>query len=148
MALLVVWHPARVAVQAMVLLPALFPSAPFDPLGMLTAAPIREEYQYPYAGGTVEAYLFHPANAGRHGAMILLLGAGDLPRSDVAVHFADALARLGVVILVPESSGMFAERLTFDEVDAVRASLNLLARPAERRPATASACSACPPRAA
>ena len=37
--------------------------------------------------------------------MILLLGAGDLPRSDLAVHFAEALARLGVVVLVPESSG-------------------------------------------
>ena len=59
--------------------------------------------------------------------MMLLLGAGDLPRSDVAVHFADGLARLGIVTLVPESSGMLAERLTFDEVDAVRVSLDLLA---------------------
>ena len=115
------------AVQALLLLPALFPSAPFDPLGLLTAAPIREQYAYPYAGGTVEADLYRPTGGGRHGAMMLLLGAGDLPRSDVAVHFADGLARLGIVVLVPESSGMLAERLTFDEVDAVRASLDLLA---------------------
>src|ERR1700738_2327493 len=58
--------------------------------------------------------------------MMLLLGAGDLPRSDVAVHFATELARLGILTLVPESSGMLAERLTFDDVDAVRVSLNLL----------------------
>jgi hypothetical protein len=51
-----------------------------------------------------------------------------LPRSDLALRFADALARLGVVTLVPESSGMLAERLTFDEVDALRASLDALAR--------------------
>src|SRR5439155_4549791 len=44
----------------------------------------------------------------------------------LAVHFAEALARLGVVTLLPESSGMLAERLTFDEVDAVRASVDLL----------------------
>jgi hypothetical protein len=122
-----VWHPARVAVQTLLLLPALFPSAPFDPLGLITAAPGHEEFAYPYAGGTVEAYLERPAGGGRHGAMMLLLGAGDLPRSDVAVHFADGLARLGIVTLVPESSGMLAERLRFDEVDAVRTSLDVLA---------------------
>lgn len=120
------WHPARVAVQTLLLLPALFPSAPVDPLAMVTAPPVREMRSYPYAAGRVEASLFHASGSGQHGAIILLLGAGDLPRSDLAVHFAEALARLGVVTLLPESSGMLAERLTFDEVDAVRASLNLL----------------------
>jgi acetyl esterase/lipase len=121
-----VWHPARVAVQTLLLLPALFPSAPFDPESLVTSTPVREELSYVYAGGHVEASLFHPSGTGRHAALILLLGAGDLPRSDLAMHFADALARLGVVTLVPESSGMLAERLTFDEVDAVRTSLNAL----------------------
>src|SRR6266852_351075 len=77
---LAVWHPARVAVQALLLLPALFPSAPFDPLSWVTAAPLREARTYTYTGGTVDASLFHPAGGGRHGAMILLLGAGDLTR--------------------------------------------------------------------
>jgi acetyl esterase/lipase len=49
-----------------------------------------------------------------------------LPRSDLAVRFADALARLGVVVMLPESSGLQAERLTFDEVDALRQSLHTL----------------------
>jgi dienelactone hydrolase len=126
-----VWHPARVAVQTVVLLPALFPSAPFDPLSLVTAPPVHDELTYPYAAGRIEATLFHPSTAAHHGALILLLGAGDLPRSDLAVHFAEALARLGVVVLVPESSGMLAERLTFDEVDAVRTSLDVLARQAD-----------------
>jgi dienelactone hydrolase len=120
------WHPARVAVQTLLLLPALFPSAPVDPLALVTATPVREVRSYRYTAGRVEASLFHASGSGQHGAIILLLGAGDLPRSDLAVHFAEALARLGVVTLVPESSGMLAERLTFDEVDAVRASLDLL----------------------
>jgi dienelactone hydrolase len=121
-----VWHPSRVAVQTLLLLPALFPSAPLDPLSLVTAPPVEHDQAYAYAAGTVEAQLFQPAGAGRHGAMILMLGAGDLPRSALAVHFAEALARLGVVTLIPESSGLLAERLTFDEVDAVRTSLNLL----------------------
>src|ERR1700674_3442933 len=129
-----VWHPARVAVQTLLLLPALFPSAPIDPLGLVTAPPSREERMYPYVAGTVDAELFQPAGGGRHGAMILMLGAGDLPRSDLAVHFADGLARLGVVVLVPETSGMLAERLIFDEVDAVRASLDVLAAQADVDP--------------
>jgi hypothetical protein len=124
-AMLGVWHPARVAAQALVLLPALFPSAPVDPLA-LTAAPVREMRTSAYAAGTVDSLIFHPASGGRHGAIMLLLGAGDLPRSDLAIHFAEALARLGVVTMLPESSGMLAERLTFDEVDAIRVSLDTL----------------------
>jgi hypothetical protein len=120
------WHPARVAVQTLLLLPALFPAAPFDPLSLVTSAPSKEQRTYTYAAGTVDADLFHPAGGGRHGAIVLLLGAGDLPRSDLAIHFAEGLTRLGVVTLVPESSGMLTERLTFDEVDAVRTSLDLL----------------------
>src|SRR6266567_1367488 len=73
------WHPARVAVQTLLLLPALFPSAPVDPLGLVTPTPVREERSYPYATGRVEASLFHPAGTGQLGAIILLLGAGDLP---------------------------------------------------------------------
>jgi dienelactone hydrolase len=122
-----VWHPARVAVQTLLLLPALFPSAPLDPLSLVTATPSEHDSTYSYAAGTVDAQLFQPAGGGRHGAMILMLGAGDLPRGALAVHFAEALARLGVVALIPESSGLLAERMTFDEVDAVRTSLNLLA---------------------
>jgi hypothetical protein len=125
-AIFALWLPARTVISTLVLLPALFPSAPFDPLSLLTAAPSREQHAYKYAAGTVDADLYVPAGGGRHGAIVLLLGAGDLPRSDLAVHFADALARLGVVTLVPESSGMLAERLTFDEVDAIRTSLDLL----------------------
>jgi acetyl esterase/lipase len=120
------WHPARVASQALVLLPALFPNAAFDPLEMATARPTRTEHNFSYAGGTIQADVYHPSDGGQHGAMILLLGAGDLPRSDLAVHFAEALARLGVVVMLPNSSGLLAERLTFDEIDGLRASHKVL----------------------
>jgi dienelactone hydrolase len=129
---LALWRPARVAVQALLLLPALFPSAPVDPLALVTPQPSHEQQTLTYADGTgtVDTQLYAPPGGGRHGAVVLLLGAGDLPRSDLAVRFAEALARLGVVVSVPESSGMLAERMSFDEVDAIRASVNALrARP-------------------
>jgi hypothetical protein len=125
-AILALWHPARVAVQALMLLPALFPSAPLEPLTLLTQPPTREQVEYTYAAGTVDADVFAPRGGGRHGAIVLLLGAGDLPRSDLAIHFADALARLGIVTMLPESSGMLAERLTYDEIDAIRVSVTAL----------------------
>jgi hypothetical protein len=121
---LAAWHPARVAAQTLLLLPALFPTAPLDPLAMVTPEPVQEQQTFSYLGGTVDMQFFAPAAGGQHPAVVLLLGAGDLPRSDLAVHFAEALARLGVVVAVPESSGMLAEHLSFDEVDAIRASVN------------------------
>ena len=129
-----VWHPSRVAVQTVLLLPALFPSAPVEPLNLFTGIPTRAHETFSYSAGTVEADVFSPASGGRHSAVILMLGAGDLPRSDLAVHFADALARLGAVTMLPESTGMLSEHLTFDEVDAIRASLDALDRRAEVDP--------------
>lgn len=124
---LVAWHPARVAVQTLLLLPAMFPGAPVDPLGWFTPEPATESASGTYAAGTVATQIIAPSSAGKHSAVVLLLGAGDLPRSDVAVHFAQALARLGIVVSLPEPSGMLAEHLTFDEVDAIRVSVNQLA---------------------
>ncbi len=121
------WHPARVAAQALVLLPALFPSAPIDPLVLATDRPIHTERNFTYAAGSIQADIYHPTDGERHGAIILSLGAGDLPRSDLAVRFAEAMARLGVVVMLPNSTGMLAERLTFDEVDGLRASYQVLA---------------------
>jgi dienelactone hydrolase len=120
------WHPARVAVQTLVLLPALFPGAPIDPLSAVTATPEQQHEVATYSAGTVDTELFVPAQGGRHPAVMLLLGAGDLPRSDLAVQFATALARLGILVSVPESSGMLAEHLTFDEVEAIGVSLKAL----------------------
>ena len=123
------WHPARVALQTLLLLPALFPTAPFDPLARFVGEPVAEHQSATYAAGTIETQVFVPPTSGRHPAVVLLLGAGDLPRSDVAVHFAEDLARLGILVSLPEPSGMLAEHLSFDEVDAVRVSVDdLLAR--------------------
>jgi hypothetical protein len=121
-----VWHPARVAAQALVLLPALFPNAPVDLLVSFTPKPTSSEHRFPYSAGTVEATIYHPSESGRHGAIILILGAGDLPRSDLAVRFAEALARLGVVVMLPNSTGLMEERLTFAEIEALRGTFDLL----------------------
>ena len=141
------WHPARVAAQALVLLPALFPNAPVDPLGLVTEPPTRTEHPFLTPRAPSRRISITRATTNRTARCILLLGAGDLPRAEVAVHFAEALARLGVVVMMPNTQGMLEEKLTFDEVDAVRASVNLLRQQPDVDP-RASACSGCPLRAA
>ena len=113
------WEPSRVAVGALLLLPDVFPSAPLDPLGSLTPAPRRTEYDFAYPGGTVNARVFHPAGGDWHGGVMLLLGVGELPRDDLAIRFAEALARLGVVVMLPESTGLLHEHVNQDEIDAL-----------------------------
>jgi hypothetical protein len=121
-----VWHPSRVGVQALLLLPDIFPAAPVDPLGWLASEPKRTEHAFQYAAGTIQADIFHPASGGRHGAVVLLPGVGEMPRIDLALRFAEALARSGVVVMLPQSTGLLAERLTFDEVDGLRRCFDLL----------------------
>ena len=60
---LVLWHPARVAVQTLLLLPALFPSAPIDPLSLVTAAPTATSRRLPVRGRHGRGELFGPPAA-------------------------------------------------------------------------------------
>ena len=119
-------QPSRVAVQTLFLLPSMFPEPPVDPLVWLSAPPTRSDSSFGYAAGVIQASVFHPAAPGRHGGIVLLLGIGDLPRSDLGVRFAEGLARTGIVVMLPESTGLLAERLTFDEVDGLITSYDVL----------------------
>jgi hypothetical protein len=122
---IVAWHPARVAVQSALLLPAVFPGAPIDPLAF-NVPPTHDSAMLTYAAGTIQVDLFRPATGGRHGAIVLSLGAGDLPRIDVAFHFAEELARSGVIVMIPQSEGFLNERLTYAEVDGIRSEVAFL----------------------
>ena len=100
-AALLSWHAAKVAVQTILLLPALFPSPPLDPLTVFTGAPTHETTTLQYAAGNIQVDLFRPTDSGRHGAIMLLLGAGPIDRLDLADRFAEALARTGIVVMLP-----------------------------------------------
>lgn len=113
--------------QALLLLPALFPNPPADPLLAITAPPTRTEDAFPYPGGSVVVDVYRPAGSGSFGGALLLLGARPVPRRDATlVRFAEALAREGVVVLIPESSGLLEGRVLPDELEALRMSFELL----------------------
>lgn len=124
-------HPVRVAILALAVLPSAVGTLPFDPLVQLTPPPTREYFTFEYPVGTVEGDVYSPGRGGRHGAIILLLGARPVDRDEVPlVRFAEGLSRAGLVVMVPISSGLASGRIQEQEIDALVQEVELLrARP-------------------
>lgn len=129
--LLALTHPVRVAILALAVLPSAVGSLPADPLVYLTPKPDREPFAFDYPVGTVEGDIYSPGRGGRHGAIILLLGARPVDRDEPPlVRFAEGLSRTGLVVMIPISSGLNAGRIQAEEVEAVVGEVELLrARP-------------------
>jgi acetyl esterase/lipase len=129
--LVVLTHPGRVAAKTLLLLPDMFPNSPLRPLAWVTGPPRVEEYNYDFSVGHVDSDVYLPAAGGRHGALILLLGAVGFPRRDPAlVRFADGLSRAGAVVLIPESSNLQQGDILPGEVDGLLQAVTYLrARP-------------------
>jgi hypothetical protein len=98
------------------------------PFAALTPAPSREPFTIPapLGGAPLAADLYRPARAAR-AALVLLPGAAPAGREDARlVALAEALARAGIIVLVPEIKGW--RRLRFSPADpaAIAAALAAL----------------------
>jgi len=129
-------HAGRVAILALAILPSTIGSLPVDPLIRLTPQPQREQFSLDYPVGTVDGRIYSPGDSGRHGALILILGARPVDLDDPTLNrFADGLGRIGLVVMIPVSSGLAAGRIQADEVDAVVGEVDLLRARADVDPA-------------
>lgn len=129
-------HPVRVGILTLAILPSAIATLPFDPLVQLTPRPDRESFMFDYLVGTVEGDIYSPGRGGRHGAIILLLGARPVDRNEPPlVRFAEGLSRAGLVVMVPVASGLAAGRIQADEVDALVQEVELLRGRADVDPA-------------
>jgi acetyl esterase/lipase len=130
------WEPTRVALQTAFMLPSMLGSGP-QLLPLVTKPPQRLSLPYRDSEATGEpdlAELWMPAWASEDrtaGAMLLVFGVNNLGRNHPAiVRVADALARTGVIVLVPDSRTLLAGRLEVGEIDGlVEAFETLAARP-------------------
>ena len=129
----VAWEPTRVGIQTAVLLPNLLDAGP-KPLSLFSEVPQRTavEYRPGTDGADPElAELWLPSWASpdeRAGAMLLVLGVNNVGRNHpVVARVADALARTGVAVLVPDSRVLLEGRLEAGEVDGVVRAFELLA---------------------
>ncbi len=123
-------HPLHVAAQSLLILPEVIPDAPFRPLLWFSVPPDHAEFDYESATGLIESDVYLPATSGRHGAIILYTGAFGLRHEPEFVRFAEALARSGAVVMVPESAALRAGEIAPEEVDGLLKALAYLrARP-------------------
>ena len=130
--LAIAWKPSRVTLQTLLLVPSLVDAGP-QPLEAFAPVPHRESLLYrsdPSAAADL-ADLWLPAGASaqhRVGGMVLVLGVNNVGRNYPAVvRFADAMARSGVAVLVPDSAALLEGSLTPDETAGVVDAFRLLA---------------------
>ena len=131
---MVAWEPTRVALQTAVMLPNMLGAGP-QPLTLFSSEPTRESLPYRPAadvGGEPDlAELWLPAGASAEqpaGAILLVFGVNNLGRNHPAiVRVADALARTGVAVLVPDSRTLLEGSLEVGEIDGVVDAFQLLA---------------------
>ncbi|HEX7172822.1 MAG TPA: hypothetical protein VF365_09475 [Candidatus Limnocylindria bacterium] len=129
---MVAWEPTRVAMQTAVMLPNMLGAGP-QPLTLFSPTPVRSSLPYRAAGGgdadLAELWLPEWASVERPaGGILLVFGVNNLGRNHPAiVRVADALARTGVAVLVPDSRTLLEGRLEVGEIDGVVDAFRLLA---------------------
>lgn len=134
LAVMVACEPTRVGLQTAIMLPNMLGSGP-QVLTVFSDAPQRTPIVYRTVDGVDElAELWLPSWATserRAGAILLVLGVNNVGRNHPVVErVAEAMARTGAAVLVPDSRTLLEGRLDVGEIDGVvRAFEALAARP-------------------
>ena len=114
--------PGRTAFLTFAFLPEVLPNAPLRPLRWVTPEPVRIPIEYPNEGGYGKADLYLPGPSAeqeaKHGAILLFLGVNPAGRDDPrVVGLGNALARSGIVTMIPWSDSMTERRIDVGEID-------------------------------
>lgn len=130
--LMTAWEPTRVALQTAVMLPSVLGSGP-QALPLITKPPVRMSLPYRVASDgepdLAELWLPDWASVERPaGGILMVFGVNNLGRNHPAIErVAEALARTGIAVLVPDSRTLLEGRLEVDEIDGVVDAFQLLA---------------------
>jgi acetyl esterase/lipase len=117
----------RVALTTASIMPDLFVDMPVSPLKLTTSEPIKEEVTFNYGSQEAAADVYRPADGGRHGAMVVVIGAAPQARTDPrAVRLARNAARAGVVVMIPELKHLLHDEMVPEEIEALVAAFNYL----------------------
>ena len=119
-AALAITPQGRAAARAIGFVAQVLPAVPVKPATWFADAPTRQDIRYPLSDGRDDgvADLYLPSGEGKRSAMLLFLGVNPAGRDDErVVNLAEALARSGVVVMVPWSDAMTQKRVEAAEVD-------------------------------
>ncbi len=126
-ALAAVVPSARVAYLTVLLLLELPTPADDGPIAGILPDPVVERVSFEAAGRTLIADIYRPQGGSAHPGIILNHGVAAGGMHDVRlVNFADALARAGYVVLVPEFLNLKEFRVRPSDVDEVVGSFEYL----------------------
>lgn len=110
---------ARAAARALGFVPQVLPTVPVKPAEWFTDEPERREISYQLGDGNVGvADLYVPAGGGKRGAVLFFLGVNPAGKDDErVVNVASAVARTGIVVMIPWSERMAQKQITEQEID-------------------------------
>lgn len=114
------WTPqVRATARSIGFVAQVLPMIPVKPAEWVTGTPERIEITYPLDdGSTGLADLYVPAGGGRHSALLFFLGVNPAGKDDErVVNLGNAVARTGIVVMIPWSERMAERRITEQEID-------------------------------
>ena len=118
------WTPqVKATLRSIGFVAQVLPTVPVKPSQWFTATPERREIFYPLDNGyTGVADLYIPAGGGKHSAVLFFLGVNPAGKDDERiVNLGNAVARTGIVVMIPWSERMAQRRVTEQEAgDLVR----------------------------
>ncbi len=124
--LLVSTPQGRASIKAALFVPEIIPGMPLKPLSLLTDRPTKETVDIPLTrAGSADLYL--PAGSGRHSAVLFYLGVVPPDRDESRiVALGEALARSGVVVMVPWLETQARGRIVPEDIDSLVSAFELL----------------------
>ena len=117
-AFLLYWTPqVKATLRSIGFVAQVLPTVPIKPSQWFTAMPERREISYPLDnGGTGIADLYIPADGDKHSAVLFFLGVNPAGKDDERiVNLGNAVARTGIVVMIPWSERMAQRRVTEQE---------------------------------
>ena len=108
----------KTSLKTILFIPQVLPSIPVRPLEWFGSAPIVKEVSYPLANGIGIADVYRPSRDGRYSAVLFSQGVVPGGRYDPRiVRLGKALARSGVVVMIPWSNTQVQNRISINDVD-------------------------------
>ena len=123
-AFLLYWTPqVKATLRSIGFVAEVLPTVPLKPSQWFTEIPERREISYPLDNGAAGiADLYIPADGSKHSAVLFFLGVNPAGKDDERiVNLGNAVARTGIVVMIPWSERMAQRRVTEQEAsDLVR----------------------------
>lgn len=126
LAVAVFTHPGRTALRSIGVMIEIFPGAPVYPLRLFTREPQVSRVELGQGESRTVADVYRPAGGGEHGALLFSIGVGPEQQNPHVVRVCKALARAGVVVMVPTSKQLSEFRVAPEEKENIVAAFGYL----------------------